>query len=471
MLVEDEQPASRIGYPDGGGVAAPGRGCRRALFGTVALILALIGCGPGVAAAEAEGEGADASSGATATDTASADATSEVDTTGGHVCADTRYCFERYDLRELRDPDSAAAADLDADGRDDLLVRYSLERNAAILGWSEGPLLSAVTEEAGCDYRLQRMRVGATSAELLVSVVASPNAMVSACRRIDDQIGLVSEPMIEPEDGILATFRAFDVLDVEGDGVDEVVAAGVPDMPLYHRPWVMRRADDGWHVDTSFPDLLWLNGQGLAVGDVDGDGLGELVTVDSQVSWDDPDMPFTDYDPDVDQVVVLDPQDGYAERWRAPAATLSRELHLEDYDDDGHLDMLLDGDGESAVAWGTGDGGFTEPALFEGCVYAPTPNDLECRALGDFDGDGHTDALVVSPAFDDGFVIVADPFGAGELHEIPMSNRSSFDNATRQAAIAIFDLDADGRDDLLFVARDDGDDHEYPAILKSVIVH
>jgi len=181
--------------------------------------------------------------------------------------------------------------------------------------------------------------------------------------------------------------------------------------------------------------------EGIAAGDVDGDGRPDLVACSTGG-----DGAFT---------LLRNRGDGTFERTDVPANGAASFCALGDLDGDGRPDLVLSyvRDARIAVAHNTG-GGFAAPVPY---ASRPSPRNL---ALADLDGDGRLDVVLLTspnsfplgaPELDQGAVTVYPGAGDGTLGA-PVS----YATGVFPQDLAVVDLDRDGRLDVATGAFDDG---------------
>jgi hypothetical protein len=223
----------------------------------------------------------------------------------------------------------------------------------------------------------------------------------------------------------------LETADVDADGRPDAVLSGHDDSRVAvllsdgrgafeHAPGSPFAAFDG---------AVKPHNHGLAVGDVDGDGSPDIVTVDQ----------------DRGRVVVL-LGDGKGAFSRAPGSPLPvagrpAAVVLGDTDGDGVLDLVVPdfADGTLATWLGDGRGGFV--------AAGPAPAAVEDRplfvALGDVDRDGALDVAVSHE--DDPRITVLTGDGAGGFR----SGRAPVDARRPCWEVKLVDVDVDGRLDLV----------------------
>ena len=117
---------------------------------------------------------------------------------------------------------------------------------------------------------------------------------------------------------------------------------------------------------------------GIAIGDLNGDGVLDVVTSDSGSDG---------------MSVFLGNKDGtYQPRKVFKTGQNPSAVALADLDGDGNLDAIVTNNDDNTVIiwWGDGKGGFVTPTLLG------TGNGPHRIAVGDIDGDGHLDIAVVN---------------------------------------------------------------------------
>ncbi len=228
--------------------------------------------------------------------------------------------------------------------------------------------------------------------------------------------------------------------DIDGDGRDDlaVVNAGDDNVGLFLGVGDGTFAAHGTVAVGTEPNAI-------AIGDLNGAGDRDLVVVNGIVSGMAPTSGPT--------VGVLLGQGGgsFAAQVEYPVGTdfyaQPQAVALGDLDGDGKQDIAVVNQGESTVSvfLGRGDGTFSEKAL---CAAGPAPQSI---ALGDLNGDGHPDLAVTNftAGSDYGKNTVTLLFGKGDgTFDPPVEYSASSDPMGSPYGVAIADFNDDGRPDL-----------------------
>ncbi len=231
--------------------------------------------------------------------------------------------------------------------------------------------------------------------------------------------------------------EALEMADVTGDGVpDAIVAAPTSDdiSVLVANP-----GTGGFNTPVRFTTLVGSDGdnpQGVAVGDVDGDGEPDVVTANGNT----------------DDVTVLRGINGGA-TFQAPvvfetnAADLSgvagdnpRGVKLLDMDGDGSLDIVTSNitSDDVSVLLNDGAGTFAAPMIFESRT-GWSGEDPRALALGDVNADGIPDVVVSNQ--DTGDMTVVPGLGAGLLAP---AQTNPLSNGAASSGIAVGEINGDG---------------------------
>jgi hypothetical protein len=349
-------------------------------------------------------------------------------------------------------PSAIAAAHVDGDRRLDLLVANSLESSVSVLrGLPDGTFLERQSTTAGSyPYAVAIADMDGDGRDDLVTANHYSNDVSILLGRGD---GTFSRQLVEQ---VGSRPRALALADVNGDGRVDIVTADSGHEILVGQTFltpgsvtILYGLGDGT-FDAPVSLLMGHHPAAVTVGDLDGDGLSDLIVADVAYTYVEAIDSFV---AEPGTVRVLMQRRGRFVQER-PSRTIGRNpaaLVAEDVDSDGRIDVVVTCEGDAPsddtggvfILYGEGRGGFGSS------VAAPAGRHPQGVTVADVDADGRPDIIVAN----------ANDLLAGEDGDVSILLQSSPRDFTATTprppvgswprSIATTDFDADGRLDLV----------------------
>ncbi|MGQ9592091.1 MAG: FG-GAP-like repeat-containing protein [Planctomycetota bacterium] len=359
----------------------------------------------------------------------------------------------------LRNCAPLVSGDLDGDGWIDLATTYPWRHEVSIL-WGEGAgELGAPPMYFGPSTLSGRPAAGDVDGDGLPELFVCTSSGVSVYKQVRGR--MVAAWSAEVPGGT----RRIAIADFTGDGrLDLAVLTGES------RASVLLSRGDGTFEPprvASYPVAGWV----LATGDVNEDGLSDLVVADDHESTykvlgslgdgsfaalsqarpfaNSPALALGDIDADGHVDMIFDAEGslyvlrgdgrGRFSPWQRQEPQNGFEaLDLADLDGDGDLDIVAT-NGFHVAVWFTGEGG-----SLGGPVRIPAGDNNRSQALADLEDDGDLDVVVVSAGSDEAIVLVNEGGGTLRLSDHVL------EVGPDPLDVATFDANADGLPDFAF---------------------
>lgn len=273
---------------------------------------------------------------------------------------------------------SMAVADLDRNGRNAVVVAASGKGIQVFRQQADGTLASSQVIDTTASAVIRVADMDGDGRPDLVSAPFYGSAVSVWLQGADGRFGT---PITVPVG--VGSYGDIAVGDLDGDGQPDiaVVAGNTPEQPV----GVVLRLADGGYAPAIYPPLTGLGERhvdGVAIGDVTGDGRADLVLAQTHAS----------------QVTVLAQRAGagLADPVATAAVTNANRVRVVDLDGNGRKDVLSWSWGGYPVALNRqrSDGSLGRVETWPVADYGTPTADL--AAVGDLDGDGRPDLLYAS---------------------------------------------------------------------------
>jgi len=323
---------------------------------------------------------------------------------------------------------SLAVADFNHDGKQDVAVGR-LGSVDVYLGNGDGSFQAPVTYPVPGGAAMFLV-AGDVSGDGRADLIADAGTSVAVL--INDGNGNFGPAIDYPAGDGYSAVQTLAVADVDGDGLSDIVVAGNPLSVLHN---------EGAGVFGPPRILLTIGAASVGVADMNEDGIPDIVC-----GRGDPGGPtFAGY---VD--VLIGNGDG---TFQAPVETFAgigpTRLLLQDMDGDGHVDAVVlisnlgPGTFFAAVLKGNGTGGFSSVTRY------PVGPGAVAIAAGDFDGDGQTDVVAADNPTGDASLLYGN--GAARLRSQASVNVGPGLGFLLAGSLLPGDFDGDGIDDVVAV--------------------
>ncbi len=335
-----------------------------------------------------------------------------------NATAGAQLCFEDRSVPLPAGTIALTHADMDGDGDVDLVVGYLHGSFSVFLNDGAGNFIESAQYPLGPDvYGMAAGDLnGDGKADVVTASALSPNS-ISVFYNSGN--GLLSAAVPLPAPGYPSSMA---VVDMDGDSDNDIVVVGYWGASV----WVLRNGGSGtFGTYDTHPALA--GAQGLAVGDLSGDGLPDLVVGDG----------------DSDRIsVYLSSPSGLSAQFTYPTGPGPYYPAIGDFDGDGQADVAVadfNGNlhpGNIRIFHNTGGGILNSQADIPTGVIGPI-----CIGTSDFDADGDVDIAATTYFGSD--VVILENDGAGAFPRRTLAHAGD-----DLYGMTIADFNGDGKPDV-----------------------
>jgi alpha-tubulin suppressor-like RCC1 family protein len=372
---------------------------------------------------------------------------------------DTTSLAPFVNLPTLNGPGQVVIADLDGDGKPDLIIPDSyageisiyqnISTNGTLTAGSFGPRVDLpVLPSSGTSPYFVVVADLDGDGRLDLVVLNPDNNVVSILRNISSPGPITTNSFaarIDLPGG--SSMRGLAVRDLNGDGLPDIVTAnsGENTVSVYQNLSTVGNIAFAPRVNFTTD-----NGpQGLAVADLDGDGNPDIVSVNWNFpNWNNSTLSIFRNLGTGGNITT----NSFAPEVSIPTVSTAFPIAIGDLDGDGKPDLVVGGSENSstiAVYRNTSTPGSITASSFAAPVIFSAPGWVNSIALADLDGDGKLDIAMVSQ-ISSVFSVFKNVSQPGSFTTASLAPRVDYAAGYNPNGMAVGDLDGDGRPDIIF---------------------
>ncbi|MEH1882131.1 FG-GAP-like repeat-containing protein [Nostoc sp.] len=318
-------------------------------------------------------------------------------------------------------PKSVTVADIDGDGKKDLVIANSGDDNISVLlNDGSGGFGTPTNYTVGVSPSFVAVADFDGDSKLDFVVTNSGDNNISVL--LNDGSGGFGTPT---NFTVGTNPNAIAVADFDGDGKKDLVVANSDDNNI---SLLLNDGSGGFGTPTNF--TVGTNPNAIAVADFDGDGKKDLVVANSN-------------DNNI-SLLLNDGSGGFGTPTNFTVGTNPHAIAVADFNGDGKLDLVVanSDDNNVSVLLNDGSGGFGTPTNF---AVGTNPHAI---AVADIDGDGKKDLVVANSGSANVSVLVNDGNGG-------FGTATNFTVGSNPESVALEDLNGDSKLDLVIANSDD----------------
>ena len=352
----------------------------------------------------------------------------------------------KVDFATGSNPCGVAISDLDGDGKPDLVVinywsnTVSVLRNTSLSSSITSSSFAAKVDFAtGMSPSPWSVAIGDLDGDGKpdLVVVNTGSHTVSVFRNTSTSGSITSSsfaPKVDFTTGMSPNGVA--ISDIDGDGKPDLVVTNYDDNTVS----VLRNTSTYGSITfaAKVDFMTGMNPIGAAIGDIDGDGKPDLVAVN-----------YSSNTVSVLRNMTSSGSISFAANVDFPTGELPYGVAIGDIDGDGKPDLVVNAHSMTAsVFWNTSSPGSITSSSFAAKVDFTTGSSPYSVAIGDIDGDGKPDLVVVS-ANTKTVSAFRNTSTSGSITSSSFAPKVDFTTGAGPVFVAIGDLDGDGKPDLV----------------------